>query len=194
MIVITPPHKLEIEDKIIKYGDTLISSNYTYISSPITTGIKLLNLINLDHKQSLLLKDEYFNDEYKEIVIEQNIQSIRNFKIKNKLTETGGIIDPSGFEESEWSQIDYLFFWGEIIKKYVNKIIFLNEWYYSRGCIYEFYLGLKKDIKLVNENFIDLNNKDCLLCIQQAMDQYKRNKLDTSLQETILKEIENIIC
>lgn len=89
-----------------------------------------------------------------------------------------------------WIQDDYLYYWGEIINKCVEEIIFLDGWCYSKGCTFEYYTGLKKGIELVDQNQKPIEKNWAIQHIQQAITEYNKIGINTDLQQKILKEIE----
>lgn len=160
-----------------------------YLSAPITTGTNFLEWYFT--KGSFIAdKNEYKKAHYKDI-IKPNTDKILKFHQELSLKTDSPIIEPASFEMPGWSQDDYLNYWGEVINRCVIKIVFMDGWCYSKGCVFEYYTGLKKGIVLVDEKGIAINLQWAVVHIQQAIEEYKKVGINTDFQKNIIKEIEN---
>lgn len=160
-----------------------------YLSAPITTGTYFLDwYLN----KGSLIKDsnEYKKAHYQDIIKSNSDKIMTYHKELSRKTNTP-IIEPASFEMPGWTQDDYLSYWEEVINRCVIKIIFMDGWCYSKGCTFEYYIGLKKGIQLVDQNEVDIDPKWAVTHIQQAIAEYKKIGIPTDLQERIVKGIEN---
>jgi hypothetical protein len=119
-----------------------------YLSTPLTTGKLYLDKIKTKEIE-LNVDDSIFNLE----IFNKNKYNADKLILKYKSLIKNPILNPGqlGFIK-EWSHQDYRKFWSQIIKFYVENIIFVNEWEYSKGCIYEFYLANIYNIPMYNQN------------------------------------------
>jgi hypothetical protein len=162
--------------------------NSIYISAPITTGT---NFYEWYLKRGSLIEDsnEYKNAHYNE-VIKPNLDKILKFHKDLSHKFNIPIIEPASFEMPGWDQHDYLSYWENVINHCVIKIIFLDGWCYSTGCTFEYYIGLKKGIELIDHNQIAIDPEWALVHIKQAIAEYSKVGINTDLQQKIVKEIQ----
>jgi len=165
-----------------------LRSNFIYISAPITTGTNYLEWY-LTRGSLIADSNEYKKAHYNEI-IQPNSEKILRFHVELSRKCTTPIIEPASFEMPGWSQDDYLSHWEEVINRCVTKIIFMDGWCYSKGCTFEYCTGLKKGIKLVDQNQKTIETTWAIEHIKIAIAEYNKVGINTDLQQMILKEIE----
>lgn len=163
--------------------------NSIYISAPITTGTNFLEWY-LTRGIPIKESNEYKKVHYDEIIT-PNSEKILKFHQELSQKFNTPIIEPASFEMPGWSQDDYLRYWEEVINHSVMKIIFMDGWCYSKGCTYEYFIGLKKGIELVDQNQNPIDKSWAIEHIQKAISEYDKVSIDTDLQKKILKEIEH---
>lgn len=162
--------------------------NSIYISAPITTGTNFLDWYLT--KGSLIGdSNEYKKAHYNEI-IKPNSERILKFHNELSRKTNAPIIEPASFEMPGWSQADYLSYWEEVINRCVIKIIFMDGWCYSKGCTFEYHIGLKKGIELVDQNQVPIDPQWAKAHIKQAIAEYNKVGINTDLQQKLVKEIE----
>ena len=190
MIKLNTKKNNEIDKKVQQFSNLLNGKEAIYISGAITTGKDYINWYTnygklIDNKTDF---DKLHNID----VIAKNLKTIKDFttNLRNKSDDI--YIEPATLEIEEWDQPDYLYYWGQIITKYVNKIIFIDGWCFSKGCIYEYYIGLKKGIELVDQNFKLLNQEKVILNIKKSIQETQKNEIDVKFQLHILHEIEKM--
>ena len=66
----------------------------------------------------------------------------------------------------------------------------MDGWCYSKGCTFEYYIGLKKGIELVDQNQIAIDSEWALSNIQKAITEYTKVGINTDFQQKLVKEIE----
>lgn len=188
MIRLSITNKLMIDLKVIE-AISNINNNAIYISAPITTGNDFINWYK-ENINLLTNKDAYKQRHYNEI-IKPNLSLILKYynELKRKLDNP--LLEPASFEMPKWNQDNYLYYWGEVIKKSVTKIIFLDGWSYSKGCSYEYYVGLKNGIEIVDQNQNCIDKEWAINQIEISISEYKKIGIDTDLQKNILIEIQN---
>lgn len=190
MVQLIPPHKKEIDQRVEQFSLLSVGIKSTYISGAITTGKDFLNWYiiqgrHIENKEDF--KHLHYND-----VVAKNLDTIKFFAANLRTTEGPQIIEPASLDVAEWSQPDYLYYWGQIITKYVDKIIFIDGWHYSKGCVYEYFVGLENGVELVDQNFQTLNNKEALQLIRKSIQEYQNNDINVEFQQMVLSEIEKM--
>jgi hypothetical protein len=120
----------------------------TYVSIPITTGKDFLSWYTNIGKS---LKQDVFDTRHRSDVIIENIRRARQYisALRQRHLENV-IIEPTSLEVPDWSQQQYLKFWGEVITRFVNRVYFCPGWSYSRGCAYEFLITSELSIEALD--------------------------------------------
>lgn len=158
-------------------------SKGVYVSTPITSGRQLL-------QSSLVLGEQYAygSPKYWEIiqkeVIPINCSKGNAFAEKVRIQTDRVVIDPSMFFHCEWTQEDYLFFWQQVIEKYVQEIWFNEYWYFSSGCVFEYSIALGAGISCKDHLGLPILKKEALSFIMSAIEILnKKNLAINRLQE-----------
>lgn len=109
----------------------------TYVSGPITTGLKFIEWYmregkNLrDHKQ-------LYNSSLRENVIRHNEFAILDVAVECRRLRGTPVIEPASLFIPEWSQPDYIDFWISVLREFVCEIVLVESWQFSAGCVAEF--------------------------------------------------------
>lgn len=181
-ILLNPKYRNEVELLLMPLECVLKSKTNIYVSGPITTGNRHLQW---HKKNSHHITESTYNQLRRQEIIDHNIQNIALIA-KNVRDMSGSIvIEPASLELKHWTQDDYLLFWGKVIDKYVNTIVFVKNWEYSRGCVYEFYLGLINQYDLLDSNMKPININLAVSKIKKAIILFEKYSLDTTLQEKL---------
>jgi len=121
-----------------------------YASSPITSGLRLFNLMRRegvkspdDLKQSPLFRKE---------VVDANISNGEKFG--NELRRNGYplVIVPGAFFAKGWTQGHYMSLWRQVIIRFSSKIAFNENWQWSSGCVEEFLISIENDKIMLNSD------------------------------------------
>lgn len=189
MINLNPLQQIKIDQRVEQFLCSLPSKEAVYISGPITTGKNYVNWYTT-HGKLIESKAEYKKQHYN-TVIAKNLDRILQFAEGVRNNGNAVIIEPASFDVAEWTQPDYLYYWGQIIVKCVGKIVFLDGWNYSNGCIYEYYAGLKIGVELVDQDFKPLNRVMAISLIENSIKECEDNGINVDFQKTVLSEIKN---
>jgi hypothetical protein len=80
------------------------------------------------------------------------------------------VIDPTALPDLDgWTQEDYYLLWGRVIERYASTVVFLDDWQYSNGCVYEFLVAQRCNARSVDERLNLLTLPDGLDLIQKAI-------------------------
>ncbi len=185
--MLLPFYKNEIHQLVTDLSSIYDEKSAVYISAPITTGKDFIHW----YKKNLSIHED--QDKYSELhrteIMEKNSKLIMKFISNLRQVEVCSIIEPASLAVDKWSQADYLYYWELVIARYVKKIIFLNGWTYSRGCVYEYYIGLENKLVLVDQNNIIINTENAIFAIQKSISEYKANSIDAEFQQSVLNKI-----
>lgn len=119
----------------------------TYISGPITTGPRFIEwYISTGH----LLENhtnEYQQNRLK-YVLSQNESDIFEAAqiLRNKVSAP--VIEPASLHIPSWTQQDYYLFWTELMRRFVTRVVVLDGWQYSIGCVIEFHHATQFGIQI----------------------------------------------
>lgn len=137
------------------YKSVLYGSNVSYCSAPITSGKRYLAW--LDSVGKCFVDIDGVDKDYQYLhfqkVIEPNRLHAQQFIQKLRDQKDYIVIDPSALSAlPSWTQRDWRSFWGKVIERYVNTAFFINDWQYSNGCVYEFWIAQRKGIPVLDES------------------------------------------
>lgn len=183
-------HINQIETLLIFLKGIIPDQKAIYVTSPITSGRRYIEWIKL-HPENRVFSGDNQNPEFVTNVIEVNrkhaksvIQKIRTL-FPNKV-----VIDPTAVPDiSGWNQGDYRYAWGKIIEQYTETLVLSNDWQFSCGSIYEFLIGKRLNIKVLDENQQKMSLDRGLQLITEATDLMQFYNLSTAFHEAIYLEL-----
>jgi len=92
----------------------------------------------------------------------------------------GLFIDPTSCEVPGWSQSDYADFWTLVLERHVKRVIFLDGWEYSRGCVHEFAIAQELGLDCVDEGLQPITRETGLRLLESAKLEASALGLDVS--------------
>jgi len=110
---------------------------------------------------------------------------------KRLRTAGATVVEPVTFVRPSWSQSDFYFFWGEVIRRFVDRVIFMDGWESSRGCVWEFYTATSKHIRTENEAGAVISCADAINRIRHQI-QKVRNSKDARYFKIAINELEGL--
>jgi len=188
-----PLNQLRYPNYIEKIADLLRSviggRTATYVSVPITTGPRYLRWFK-ERGAKLDPTSHEYREEHYISVIQPNWEATRN-RISELRHKTHNIvIDPTAFQPSEWTQDEYRYFWGKVIERYVNTVVFLDGWEYSSGCCFEFLTATRCGANTITENKQPINREMGIELITAAIQEIKQYSISTTYLERVVKELQ----
>lgn len=130
-----------------------------YASSEFTTGRRLYELCreyNVRAKEQL---KKQLGKQYETRLLVPNKEE--GIRFARKLREFGHHVvltphpfhaDPLNLKGQNWSQDEYLEFWNMVIRKKCHAVYFNQAWEFSNGCTFEYLVGLKAGIPLLDHD------------------------------------------
>lgn len=189
MIALTPKYLDEINRHLAGMASAIPLKSAIFISGSISSGKRFLEWY-LNKGKHISEKEIYKAERHKE-VIEHNQLHISN--LANKVRKNNVIvIEPSTLEMPHWGMHEYLYFWKEVIIRHAKTIVFSNNWEYSDGCNYEFYLALLHNLEMRDENGNNIAIRNSILEIKKAIQEHEEAGLDVSFKRKALAEIEKL--
>lgn len=131
------------------------SGEAVYISTPITTGPRLLAWLRQSNGGATPLGSR---EAVKSEVVKDNIAAVAPLRqrIQERLPDSR-IIDPTAFDHAGWSQTDYHRFWVEVLRQFVDRVVVADGWQYSTGCLYEFTSAVGMSIPILDSQLRPLD-------------------------------------
>ncbi len=146
VISISAARKQEIESILAVLSCTITSREALYVSAPITSGKRLYNSLS---KGSETKEVNSINTEF---IKQHNRADVTNY-IKSLRSKFPILIDPTIFDIPGWTQNDYRTLWCLVIKKFVIKAVFVDDWQYSNGCCFEYLCAVRSGVETLDQKF-----------------------------------------
>ncbi|MDF5726265.1 MAG: hypothetical protein PUP91_38670 [Rhizonema sp. PD37] len=177
------------------YKSVLYGSNVFYCSAPITSGKRYLDWLNSIGKCFVDIDglNKHYQESHFNKVIEPNRLHSLQFIQKLRKQKDSIVIDPSALSAlPNWTQQDWRSFWGKVIESYVNTVFFINDWQYSNGCVYEFWISQRKGISVFDETKHPLTLEIGISLITEAILMMQRQKQLTTFIEMMLERLKEL--
>jgi hypothetical protein len=132
-------------------GSVVEPVSAVYCSAPITTGLRFVRWFEQLPNHSDL-NDPTVKTEFAAKVVTPNCQSAQVFANKLRVKLNSPVIDPSRVPAIDgWGQDKWLPFWARVIRTYAHTVAFIDNWEYSAGCVYEFYIATESGRATIDE-------------------------------------------
>src|SRR5439155_2651080 len=115
----------------------LADSRVTYLSGPITTGVRYAQQ----------LRSGLSGDAARERARQENIADLLETAKLLRRQRGEIIVEPASLDLPEWSQSEYHRLWEKLIERHARLVIFMPGWEYSVGCALEFAHASVHDIR-----------------------------------------------
>jgi hypothetical protein len=174
-----PSDPLVVGAMLSVFSTVLTRNSAIYVSSPLTTG-----------KRARLWREDG-DTSYEEFlathVVAPNRKAAADFVALLRDGTSKPVIDPTALDDVEgWDQGDYLYFWGNVISRFAERVVLRDGWEFSRGCSYEFAVARRMNIQCVREDGSPLSLADGVGLIRLAVREEQEKGLDTSFHEELL--------
>jgi hypothetical protein len=177
------------------YKSVFDDTDVFYCSAPITSGKRYIDwlerigkcFVNIDgaHK-------DYHESHLRE-VIEPNRMHAHQI-IQELRKQTGKVVvNPTALPSFPgWTQRDWHSFWGNVIDRYVTTAFFINDWQYSNGCVYEFWVAQRKGIPTFDESKYSLSVEAGIDLITEAITVIQQRGQSTDFIKMILDRLKEL--
>lgn len=189
--------KQAVMDSMLEvYKSVADSTDVLYCSAPITSGRRYIewlerigecfaDLDGVDNSH----REAHYNE-----VIEPNRTHAQQFIQKLRARSCCIVVDPTALPSLPgWSQPDWRSFWGKVIERYATEAFFINDWQYSNGCVYEFWVAHSKGIPVFSEDKQLLTLKVGISLIMEAVIKIQQHNQPTDFLEQTLDNINKLI-
>jgi hypothetical protein len=174
-----------VEDVLTVFRSILSEKSAIYVATPITTGRQFYEN---KHEPTIGIFRDSVAHEARQVVLanRDRVRPIIN-RLREHLKEP--LIDPTQVELRHWSQSEYKNFWRRVIEQFVNKIVFLNGWEYSTGCIEEFRVACDEHLLMFNEELKALTIASGRQLIASALADLRRAGHDAPMHRKVIESL-----
>lgn len=162
-----------------------------YASSPLTSGLRLMQLVEEHHADSRHdLVRRLGREEFERQVLVPNAEAAIGFARRiQKANRSATVISPAPLSISSWGQPEYNEFWSELIRTRVTEV-WLNEgWHYSSGCILEFAVAQSRGLKLFDAVGRALTGEEGY----RKLEAVRETKVAHLIGEDVWSKVQNLI-
>lgn len=195
-LTIEGPNKATIDLMLEVYESVMNGTDVFYCSAPITSGKRYITwlerigrcFVDIDR-----VEQDYQESHFRE-VIEPN--RLHAQQIIQRLREQTGciVVNPTALPPLPgWTQGDWHSFWGKVIERYVTIAFFINDWQYSKGCVYEFWVAQRQGIPTFDEGKCPLSLESGISMVVQAITVMQQRGQSTAFIEIILARLKELL-
>jgi hypothetical protein len=188
-----PKHRREIHILLEGFAAFVEGRTALYVSSPLTTGRRAFQwhvsngFVGTRHKQ------EVNDNKFRRDVIELNRSDATAYVRRLRQTTRQVVIDPTAMGDIPgWTQGDYQAFWGNVIERYAESVIFRDGWMFSNGCAYEFFVAQKSGARMLRADRTPLNLVEGRELINQAVEESHTTKVAAGFLQDVLVALSGI--
>lgn len=194
-VTIESPNKAAIDLMLEVYESVVDGTDVFYCSAPVTSGKRYINWLEQIGKSFVDIDSadkDYQESHFKE-VIEPN--RLHAQQIIQRLREQTGciVVNPTALPPLPgWTQQDWYFFWGKVIERYITTTFFINDWQYSKGCVYEFWVAQRQRIPTLDEGKYPLSLEAGINMVAEAIAVMQQQGQSTTFNEMILDRLKEL--
>jgi hypothetical protein len=174
-----------LEDVLTVFRSILPEKSAIYVATPITTGRQFYEN---KHESTIGTFPDCVPHDSRQVVLanRDRVRPIIN-RLREQLKEP--LIDPTQVEFRHWSQSEYTNLWRRVIEQFVYKIVFLNGWEYSTGCIQEFLVGCEERLMMFDEQLKVVTMASGKRLIESALDELHRAGHDSPVHRQAIERL-----
>lgn len=172
------------------YGAELLrAERRAYVSTPITTGLRFVEW--WDREGRMYDRDSVeFSERRLRSVIEPNIARAKKLARRIEHDLLLPVINPAKLEDVEgWEQDAYHSFWAEVIRRYVDVVVFLKGWEFSTGCVIEFGVARADGRALLTEELEPLTDDLATTLVSTACNDLRARGLAHREQTALVRSL-----
>lgn len=183
----------QVEMLIAAYESIFIGKAGIYVSTPITTGKRLVDLLlknGVRHREELKRKlGDHEADLALKKVTEENIQSGEELTTYLKNLGLTNVINPARFQAVHFEQDHYNHFWAILIERKICSVYFNHNWEYSHGCRTEYLATIRHNVPAHDETGKPLSSLLAITKLNAALRYLIDNKFPIIMQNSLVDTI-----
>lgn len=181
--------KSEIEMLLAVLASVVNGKTALYVSAPITSGKRLSNWRTRRNGDLDVSHPDYSRHHLNEVVTPNRLHAQRVVKGLRLEYEAKVLIDPTALEDLPgWGQDDYRVFWGRVIERYADTVVFIDDWQYSSGCAYEFLAALQSEAMIFDERGFPLTLEEGIRLITTAITETRAHQASATFLSNVVEE------
>jgi hypothetical protein len=185
-------HWSELEIALVALMSAVPEHSAIYVSAPITSGRRLAEWRSTLPAEFNHNHPDYWTQHTKEVVV-PNTASAKPFVAALRARGGAVVIDPTALPHiPSWTQADYRALWGEVIRRFVGTIMFLDGWAHSAGCAYEYLVAYQSQIPAVDISNRPLTATKARDQLQRAIDELRSTGLEVNFHLAVLDELSSL--
>lgn len=162
------------QDALLQVFNCVVGGrNAVYVSGPITTGRRFIDWYLLKGHALENHSNVYQSVKYED-VLSKNESDIIGVAHALRKTSTIPVIEPASLHITSWDQQDYHRFWTETLRRFVSRVVLIDGWQYSIGCVIEFHYAVQCGVEMFSQNSLPLKEKDGGKLVIAAADEIER--------------------
>jgi hypothetical protein len=119
----------------------------------------------------------------------ENVGSLFRSRLSRRFDRI--IIDPTAVADLDgWTQDDYRFFWGEVIRRFATSVVFVDGWQFSSGCAYEFVIATEAGVGTLDERLEPLSFQSGKALLREATRDIEPAADAAAFLKALLEEVE----
>ncbi len=194
-LIVESPNKVAINLMLEVYESVVDGTDIFYCSAPVTSGKRYINWLEQIGKSfaDIDSADKDYQESHFREVIEPN--RLHAQQIIQRLREQTGciVVNPTALPPlPDWTQRDWYSFWGKVIERYVTTAFFINDWQYSKGCVYEFWVAQREGIPTFDEGKCPLSLEAGINMVAEAIAIMQQQGQSIAFIETILDKLKEL--
>jgi hypothetical protein len=170
------PRRPDEEIKIlISMIDCLVfDREAVYASSEFTTGRRFYDLCRQYRARAGSELKAQLGPRYSALLLKPNLE--RGVEFARSVRKFGHeiVITPHPLVVPGWSQPEYLAFWEAVITKKCRIVYFNEGWEFSNGCSFEYLVGLKARLPLLDQNNEPIRAEKAAELVRLAIEQLEQ--------------------
>ena len=146
----------------------------TYVSAPLTTGLRDIRLMREKGVSKAELRSRY-PQEYRRLVVGPNEREAHKYaQMVRRLGDRELVISPGELYVAGWTQPEYWRFWEEVIRSFCLEVVAAPGWELSTGARMEVGLALQTMLKVSDIRGRELGAKELQIMDARARAQLLR--------------------
>lgn len=194
-LTIESSSKADINLMLEVYESVVDGTDVFYCSAPITSGKRYISWLKRIEQRFVDIDnaDKDCRESHLREVIEPNRLHAQQL-IQRLRKQTGCIVvNPTTLPPLPgWTQRDWYSFWGKVIERYVTTAFFINDWQYSKGCVYEFWVAQRQGIPSFDEGKHPLSLEAGINMVAEAVAVIQQQGQSTSFIEMTLDRLKEL--
>jgi hypothetical protein len=181
----------EVDLLVEVFASVVANRAAIYVSSPLTTGQRAFEWHRGDGSPRRAQQDAG-SDEFRVGVIEPNRGEAARYAAALRMKLQQVIVDPTAMADLPgWNQADYRVFWGRVIGRYAEAVVFREGWHYSSGCAYEFLVACATGSRLLREDLTPLTVKEGQRLLRQSIEESAGRGVSPAFLEGVRDALDN---